>query len=239
MKRDFHSIVVFRFSLLLLVIMSGASSLTKVATYRLPKNIALMVAQGSVLDFGHPRGAIVNAANEGCLGGGGVDGAITTAGGEALAKDRLALPCSRGGIRCPTGQARITGPNTYGTLQVPYVIHAVGPNYMEYDTDNDDNTSNHGFDEPDSLLRSAYQASMECCRQASNPPIETVAFSLLSAGVYRGNRDVKTILRLGVCGIRDWIYESEDCGALQEVTLCGFSTKEVDALLEVCVQELR
>jgi len=64
----------------------------------------------------------VNAANEECLGGGGVDGAITEAGGPRLAKDRLVLPIVSAGIRCPTGGVVITGPNRYGTLRIDQII---------------------------------------------------------------------------------------------------------------------
>ena len=120
------------------------------------KQIRLTVAQGSVVEFASPFGAIVNAANEGCLGGGGVDGAITKAGGLPLALDREALPLLGRGMRCPTGGAKLTGPGTYGSLGVPYVIHAVGPNYMYFDEENDVAT-------PNQLLRSAYQQSLDCC----------------------------------------------------------------------------
>jgi O-acetyl-ADP-ribose deacetylase (regulator of RNase III) len=59
------------------------------------------------------------------LGGGGVDGAITAAGGENLADDRMALKQIAPGIRCKTGSAVITGPGDYGSLKVPFVVHAV------------------------------------------------------------------------------------------------------------------
>ena len=62
----------------------------------------LVVSKGSVLDA-HVS-ALVNAANEGCQGGGGVDGAITSAGGDLLAEKREALPCLEGSDwrRCNT-----------------------------------------------------------------------------------------------------------------------------------------
>lgn len=95
------------------------------------------------------------------------------------------------GIRCPTGSAVITGPNRYGSLAVPFVVHAVGPSYFSFDN----------FEEPDQLLRSAYIASLDRCQENG---IADVAFSLLSAGIFRGNRKLGTVLQIGVEAIRDW-----------------------------------
>ena len=91
------------------------------------KLFSLVISRGSVVDFtyGPPsmtKAAIVNASNEVCLGGGGVDGAISAAGGPNLMHDRLRLPFvaddgpSCRGVRCPTGAAVITGPGEYGDL---------------------------------------------------------------------------------------------------------------------------
>src|SRR5215217_4408331 len=68
--------------------------------------------------------AVVNAANERMLGGGGVDGAIHRAAGPQLYDACKAVPEVRRGVRCPTGEARITpGFN----LPAKFVIHTVGP----------------------------------------------------------------------------------------------------------------
>jgi O-acetyl-ADP-ribose deacetylase (regulator of RNase III) len=205
--------------------MPAARSLQNVASYRLGKNIELFIARGSVVDFASKHGAIVNAANEGCLYGGGVDGAISDAGGHTLAADRIELPLVAPGCRCPTGQARLSGPGRYGQLRVPYVIHAVGPAYFAYET----------HEEADQLLQSAYYETLELCRAS---PIQDVAFSLLSSGGFRGDRGLKSVLRLGVSGIRDWVDGSKNVGQLQSVTLCAFSPREIDVLLSVCYEEL-
>ncbi|MQL98419.1 hypothetical protein Taro_031126 [Colocasia esculenta] len=110
--------------------------------------------------------AIVNAANERMLGGGGVDGAIHRAAGPELVAACRAVPEVRPGVRCPTGEARIT---PAFRLPVSYVIHTVGP---IYDTDK----------QPEVSLRNAYRNSL---RLAKENGIMYIAFPAISCGVYR------------------------------------------------------
>jgi O-acetyl-ADP-ribose deacetylase (regulator of RNase III) len=113
-----------------------------------------------------PVDAIVNAANERMLGGGGVDGAIHRAAGAMLVEECRAVLEVRPGVRCPTGEARLTrGYN----LPAKYVIHTVGPVW-------------HGGmrGEPDQLA-SCYRSSLLV---AAENEIHTVAFPAISCGVY-------------------------------------------------------
>jgi O-acetyl-ADP-ribose deacetylase len=111
--------------------------------------------------------AIVNAANEALSGGGGVDGAIhAAAGAEELARACRALPEVRPGVRCPTGEARIT-PGF--RLPARYIIHTVGPVWQG---------GQRGEAE---LLASCYGRSLELARAHQ---LASVAFPAISTGVF-------------------------------------------------------
>ena len=188
---------------------------------------SIVVSAGSVLDFGGGTDwtpatvAIVNAANCGGLGGGGVDGAITSAGGPQLAADRRALPILEGTYmdRITTGGAVLTGPGCYGRLHAANVIHAVGPNYIVLDGVGD------SLEDGDVLLSDAYRASM---RTAADADIEFIGFSLLSAGIFRGPRSLEHVLRLGMEAIKECAYPG-----LKEVHLVAFMDEEQQVLIDL------
>lgn len=107
---------------------------------------------------------IVNAANPRMLGGGGVDGAIHKAAGGRLLKECRKVEVIDG-VRCPTGEARIT---SGGLLNAKYVIHTVGPRY-KYE------------DNPSGLLSSCYRNSLDLVLKNN---CRSVAFPALSCGAY-------------------------------------------------------
>jgi O-acetyl-ADP-ribose deacetylase (regulator of RNase III) len=118
----------------------------------------LEIVQGDITQ--QDTEAIGNAANRALAGGGGVDGAIHSAGGPAIKEELKAR--YKG---CPTGSAVIT---SGGNLKAKYVIHAVGPRYS-------------GSPEDPEHLSGAYRKSLELCTQNK---ISSIAFPSISTGIY-------------------------------------------------------
>ena len=142
--------------------------------------------------------AIVNAANPALLGGGGVDGAIHRAAGPELLQACRALHQVRPGVRCPTGEARIT---PAFRLPARYVIHTVGPVW-------------HGGtqDEP-ALLASCYEQSMLLALEHG---VDSIAFPAISCGVYGYPPELAAPLALRSLGA------SMPADASMQVLVCCF-----------------
>lgn len=148
--------------------------------------------------------AIVNAANESLLGGGGVDGAIHRAAGPEL------LTECRGLGGCPTGSTRITGGYR---LPAKYVIHAVGPVYRD---------GRHG--EPEKLA-GCYRTAMELAEERG---CKTIAFPAISCGVY--GYPMADAARIALTTVAEMLAAGSK---VQEVRFVLFGRPSLDAFEKV------
>jgi O-acetyl-ADP-ribose deacetylase (regulator of RNase III) len=173
------------------------------------ENLTFKVNQASLAiirgDITHQAtDAIVNAANSGLMGGGGVDGAIHRAGGPEILEDCKKIVSAHG--RLPTGQAVIT---TAGNMKARHVIHTVGPIWQG------------GTQGEPELLASAYRESLKL---AAASRLTSVSFPSISTGVYGYPVDkaARTALKEVVAFLR------EDT-AVKEVVFVLFDSRTYEA----------
>ena len=143
--------------------------------------------------------AIVNAANETLLGGGGVDGAIHRAAGPLLLEACSRIPQVRPGVRCPAGEARIT---EGFRLPARFVIHTVGPVW-------------HGGSRGEAqTLAGCYRSSLAL---ACEHGVHSIAYPAISCGVY--GYPVELAARIAVSECRRFAREH---AAIEQVTFALF-----------------
>lgn len=164
------------------------------------------VVHGGVTDF--TGDAIVNAANTRCLGGGGIDGLIGQLGRRQLYSARMALPIINSiGDRCETGDAKIT--TAGGDLKCSFVIHAVGPVFSFFPND---------YNKEYELLANAYKNALLRARERN---LKSVAFCILSAGIFRGDAPLDKIIETAIRSIVTHSYFG-----LERVFFCAYAPHE-------------
>jgi len=143
--------------------------------------------------------AIVNAANNSLLGGGGVDGAIHRAAGPELLEE-----CRRLG-GCPTGEARIT--KAY-KLPARYVIHTVGPVWRD------------GKNKETELLTSCYRNSLKLAEQTG---AKSIAFPSISTGAYRF--PIESASKIALRTVLDYLKTTN---AIEQVVFVCYSQNDYE-----------
>lgn len=153
--------------------------------------------------------AIVNAANNTLLGGGGVDGAIHRAGGPIILEQ-----CKKIG-GCPTGEARIT---TAGNMPSKYVIHTVGPIYKG------------GNKNEEELLYEAYNNSLKVAVEYN---LKSIVFPSISTGAY--GYPIEKASDVAIKAVMDFL---DNNNSIEEVIFVLFNQKDYEIYEKKLVDEL-
>jgi O-acetyl-ADP-ribose deacetylase (regulator of RNase III) len=159
--------------------------------------------------------AIVNAANSSLLGGGGVDGAIHLAAGPGLLAECKKLQEVRPRVRCPAGEARITGGHA---LAARHVIHTVGPVWSG------------GDDAEDETLARCYDS---CLALAMKHSLRSIAFPAISTGVYGFPAE-----QAAAIAIKSVLASTEQAETIERVVFANFDDK-TQAIYEQLLRDTR
>jgi O-acetyl-ADP-ribose deacetylase len=154
--------------------------------------------------------AVVNAANESLLGGGGVDGAIHSAAGRELELACRKIHDEKGG--CKTGDAVIT---TGGNMPAKFVIHTVGPVWRG------------GKQKEAELLSSAYLSSL---RLAAENGIKTIAFPNISTGIYGFPKEPAS--KIAVSTVIDFLNNNKT--SIEKVIFVCFDRENFELYEKAC-----
>jgi RNase III regulator ymdB len=165
----------------------------------------IIFVRGSVVT--QQADAIVNAANQTLLGGGGVDGAIHMAAGSELLRECKALN------GCETGQAKIT--KAYNIRNASYIIHTVGPVYR-------------GVDEDAYLLAACYRNSLDL---ALAYRCRSIAFPCISTGAY--GYPIEKAAKVSLLAAAQWLDAHPD--VVMKIYFCCFNDREMVAYQKLAI----
>jgi len=174
--------------------------MAEILSYRI-KGAKLSIIKGDITR--QETDTIVNAANSGLMGGGGVDGAIHRAGGPAILEECKIIVARQG--RLPTGKAVIT---TAGRMKAKHVIHTVGPVWRG------------GSEGESALLASAYRESLKL---AAENRLKSICFPSISTGAY--GYPVEEAAAVAVKTVSDFLAEET---SIKEVIFVLFDERTYD-----------
>lgn len=176
-----------------------------------PLQVKITISQADITEL--KVDAIVNAANNSLLGGGGVDGAIHRAGGPAILEQCKKIVAKQGG--CKTGEAVIT---TAGNMPSKFVIHTVGPVWSE-------RPRLRGDKKEEELLANAYRNSLNLAKENK---VKTIAFPNISTGVYGFPKDKAAGVALKT--VMDYLIQYPE---LEEIIFCCFDEENYSIYSEL------